>query len=123
MDSFIFPDSIWVLRIWIGFIIEPRRLRLMGSLYPFILLLMKSNDYSVTSFEWQALPRPFSVLAPMIDVTDTCFRRLVKAWSMPDVLFSEFVSADTWCNQSDVSSLCPWQSLLILGDQPDIARQ
>ncbi len=35
----------------------------------------------------------------MIDVTDTCFRRLIKEFSAPDVLYSEFVSADTWCTQ------------------------
>ena len=35
----------------------------------------------------------------MIDVTDTCFRRLVKTWGRPDVLYSEFVSADTWCRE------------------------
>ncbi len=62
---------------------------------------MNSTDYSVTSFDWQDLPRPFSVLAPMMDVTDTCFRRLIKGWSRPDVLFSEFISADTWCNQGE----------------------
>jgi tRNA-dihydrouridine synthase len=64
---------------------------------------MKSNDYSQPRFDWQDLPRPFSVLAPMIDVTDTCFRRLIKAWSKPDVLFSEFVSADNWCVQGEDS--------------------
>jgi len=60
---------------------------------------MNSNNCSMTSFDWRDLPRPFSVLAPMIDVTDTCFRRLIKEWSAPDVLFSEFVSADTWCDK------------------------
>ena len=67
---------------------------------------MNADDDSQPCFEWQDLPRPFSVLAPMIDVTDTCFRRLIKACSAPDVLFSEFVSADTWCHQGvDVESV------------------
>ena len=60
---------------------------------------MDSNNEPLMCFDWQDLTRPFSVLAPMIDVTDTCFRRLIKKWSVPDVLFSEFVSADTWCMQ------------------------
>ena len=64
---------------------------------------MTSNDYSQLCFDWQDLARPFSVLAPMIDVTDTCFRRLIKVWGGPDVLFSEFVSADTWCAQGEDS--------------------
>jgi len=67
---------------------------------------MNLNDHSQMRFDWQDLPRPFSVLAPMIDVTDTCFRRLIKGFSAPDVLFSEFVSADTWCDQgADVESV------------------
>ncbi|MCB0332754.1 MAG: tRNA-dihydrouridine synthase [Bdellovibrionales bacterium] len=43
---------------------------------------------------WKALPRPFSVLAPMEDVTDIVFRRLVRECGAPDVLFSEFTSTD-----------------------------
>lgn len=67
---------------------------------------MNLNDHSQTCFAWQDLPRPFSALAPMIDVTDTCFRRMIKGFGAPDVLFSEFVSADTWCDKGgDVESV------------------
>ncbi len=43
---------------------------------------------------WNTLPRPFFVLAPMKDVTDVAFRRLVMHFGKPDVFFTEFVSAD-----------------------------
>lgn len=40
------------------------------------------------------LPRPFFVLAPMDDVTDTVFRRIVAECARPDVFFTEFVNVD-----------------------------
>lgn len=40
------------------------------------------------------LPRPFFVLAPMDDVTDTVFRRIVAQCARPDLFFTEFVNAD-----------------------------
>lgn len=43
---------------------------------------------------WQNLPRPFFVLAPMDDVTDTVFRRVVAELGTPDVFFTEFANAD-----------------------------
>lgn len=53
---------------------------------------------------WQQLPKPFLVLAPMADVTDAPFRRMIAKYSAhtradgtvggPDVTWTEFVSAD-----------------------------
>lgn len=53
---------------------------------------------------WQALPRPFLAVAPMADVTDVAFRRMVAKYSAhtradgtvggPDVMWTEFVAAD-----------------------------
>jgi tRNA-dihydrouridine synthase len=40
------------------------------------------------------LPRPFFVLAPLDDVTDTVFRRLVGECASPDLYFTEFVNVD-----------------------------
>lgn len=40
------------------------------------------------------LPRPFFVLAPMDDVTDTVFRQIVASCCAPDLYFTEFVNAD-----------------------------
>jgi len=42
----------------------------------------------------QQLPRPFFVLAPMDDVTDTVFRQIVADCAPPDVFFTEFVNVD-----------------------------
>lgn len=40
------------------------------------------------------LPRPFFVLAPMDDVTDTVFRQIVAETAPPDLYFTEFVNVD-----------------------------
>ncbi len=40
------------------------------------------------------LPRPFFVLAPMDDVTDTVFRQIVAKIARPDLFFTEFVNVD-----------------------------
>ncbi|HUP26079.1 MAG TPA: tRNA-dihydrouridine synthase [Candidatus Limnocylindrales bacterium] len=43
---------------------------------------------------WDNLPKPFFVLAPMDDVTDTVFRRIVGQCAAPDIYFTEFVNTD-----------------------------
>lgn len=48
---------------------------------------------STDSF-WQKLQKPFFVLAPMADVTDAAYRRLIAEVGKPDVTWTEFVSAD-----------------------------
>lgn len=40
------------------------------------------------------LPRPFFVLAPMDDVTDTVFRQIVADTARPDLFFTEFANVD-----------------------------
>src|ERR1700751_1088483 len=40
------------------------------------------------------LRKPFFVLAPMADVTDPAYRRLIAECGTPDVTWTEFVSAD-----------------------------
>src|SRR5271157_4900861 len=47
---------------------------------------------------WNELPWGFSVLAPMEDVTDTVFRRIVRAAGPPDLLMTEFTSSDGLCS-------------------------
>jgi len=42
----------------------------------------------------QQLPKPFFVLAPMDDVTDTVFRQIVTDCARPDLFFTEFVNVD-----------------------------
>ena len=39
-------------------------------------------------------PKPFLVLAPMDDVTDTVFRQVVAGTAAPDLYFTEFVNVD-----------------------------
>lgn len=41
-----------------------------------------------------SLPKPFFVLAPMDDVTDTVFRQIVAGCAKPDLFFTEFVNVD-----------------------------
>ena len=46
---------------------------------------------------WKTLPRPFFALAPLADVTDPAFRRIIAKYSKPEgpaVMYTEFVSAD-----------------------------
>lgn len=40
------------------------------------------------------LPKPFLVLAPMDDVTDTVFRQVISDCAKPDLFFTEFVNVD-----------------------------
>lgn len=46
---------------------------------------------------WETLPKPFFVLAPLANVTDAAFRRVIAKYSKPagpHVFYTEFVSAD-----------------------------
>lgn len=49
--------------------------------------------FVMTSF-WLGMQRPFFALAPLDDVTDAAFRRLIAKYGKPDVMFTEFTSAD-----------------------------
>jgi nifR3 family TIM-barrel protein len=47
---------------------------------------------------WHKLPKPFFILAPMANVTDAAFRRIIAKYGRPDVFYTEFVSADGLCS-------------------------
>jgi len=49
---------------------------------------------------WKKLKnkKPFFCLAPMADVTDCAFREIITKYGKPDVLWTEFVSADGLCS-------------------------
>jgi tRNA-dihydrouridine synthase len=47
---------------------------------------------------WRRLARPITVLAPMEDVTDSVFRRIVARCGRPAVFFTEFTSTDGLCS-------------------------
>jgi tRNA-dihydrouridine synthase len=42
----------------------------------------------------EELPKPFFILAPMDDVTDTVFRQVIADIAKPDLFFTEFVNVD-----------------------------
>lgn len=52
---------------------------------------------SVEGF-WGSVPRPALVLAPMADVTDAAFRRIIAKYGKPDVIWTEFVSVAGLCS-------------------------
>jgi nifR3 family TIM-barrel protein len=43
---------------------------------------------------WQGLAKPFFIQAPMEDVTDVAFRTLITRFGKPNVMYTEFTSAD-----------------------------
>lgn len=47
---------------------------------------------------WKKLKRPILALAPMADVTDAAFRKLIAKYGKPDVMWTEFVSCDGLCS-------------------------
>lgn len=47
---------------------------------------------------WHDLPRPFFILAPMEAVTDVVFRHVVAEAARPDVFFTEFTNASSYCS-------------------------
>lgn len=43
---------------------------------------------------WKNLPKPFFALAPMYDVTDAAFRKIIAKYGKPHVFYTEFTSTD-----------------------------
>ena len=43
---------------------------------------------------WQKIKKPIFCLAPMADVTDCAFRKIICKYGKPDIFWTEFVSAD-----------------------------
>jgi tRNA-dihydrouridine synthase len=54
---------------------------------------------------WTSLPKPFFVLAPMANVTDSVFRTIIAKYGKPDVTWTEFVSADGLCSPKGKKNL------------------
>jgi len=53
---------------------------------------------------WNKLPKPFFILAPMESVTDVVFRHVIAHAGKPDVFFTEFVNASSFCSKKGVHS-------------------
>ena len=51
---------------------------------------------------WKNLQKPIFVLAPMANVTDVAFRRIIAKYGKPDVTWTEFVSADGLALASEI---------------------
>ena len=47
---------------------------------------------------WRALPRPFFMLAPMANVTDTAFRQVIATHGRPNLMVTEFTSCEGLCS-------------------------
>lgn len=48
---------------------------------------------------WQNISRPIFILAPMEDVTDTVFRRIISSVGRPHLYFTEFTNVDGFLSQ------------------------
>lgn len=53
---------------------------------------------------WDELPRPFYILAPMEAVTDVVFRHVVDSAARPDIFFTEFTNAASYCSEKGIHS-------------------
>jgi len=83
---------------------------------------------------WDRLKKPFFVLAPMADVTDAAFRRIIATYGKPDVMWTEFVSADGLIRATDIGKKKLLRDLLyteaerpivaqLFGSHPEYMRQ
>ncbi|BCX16188.1 MAG: tRNA-dihydrouridine synthase [Candidatus Parcubacteria bacterium] len=71
---------------------------------------------------WEKLPRPFFILAPMHEVTDTAFRQIVCFYKKPDVLMTEFVSADGLCHPSSQKRIINYYLKFSQKERPIVAQ-
>ena len=69
---------------------------------------------------WKELNKPFFVLAPMADVTDTVFRQIIAKHSHPDAMFTEFVSCDGLCSKGKENLLHNLQ--FVPSERPIVAQ-
>lgn len=53
---------------------------------------------------WNDLPKPFFILAPMEAVTDVVFRHVVAKAGAPDIFFTEFTNAASYCSRKGIHS-------------------
>jgi len=50
------------------------------------------------------MPKPFYILAPMEAVTDVVFRHVIAVAAKPDIFFTEFVNASSFCSEKGIHS-------------------
>jgi tRNA-dihydrouridine synthase len=85
----------------------------------------------MTNF-WKNLPQPFFILAPMEAVTDVVFRHVIDKAARPDIFFTEFTNAASYCSEKGAHStqgrltFTPDEQPIVAqiwGNQPDQFRQ
>lgn len=70
---------------------------------------------------WHELPTPFFALAPMEAVTDVVFRHVVARAARPDIFFTEFTNASSFCSQAGIQSTRG--RLAFTGDEQPVVAQ
>ncbi len=63
-----------------------------------------ANVFLMTSF-WNTLNKPFFASAPMKDVTDVAYRKLMAQVGKPDVVWTEFVAADGLYHTREIAKI------------------
>ncbi len=77
---------------------------------------------------WNTLPKPFMALAPMADVTDPAYRKLIAETARPDVMWTEFVSADGLFHTREKKGMVDGENPLVRdleyteGERPIVAQ-
>lgn len=54
---------------------------------------------------WKDLPKPFFILAPMEDVTDIVFRKVIDHAGAPDVYFTEFTNSESFSHPEGMKAM------------------
>ncbi len=54
---------------------------------------------------WQDLPKPFFILAPMEDVTDIVFRKVIDSAAPADVYFTEFTNSESFLHPEGLKAI------------------
>ncbi len=75
---------------------------------------------------WQEIPKPIFALAPLANVTDAAFRRVIAKYSKPSgpaVFYTEFVSADGLCRANKEGRAKLMRDLLFTEEERPIVAQ
>ena len=84
-------------------------------------MICSKRGISMKENFWNDLPKPFFVLAPMEDVTDTVFRHVVAEAGRPDVFFTEFTNSESYCHPDGIQSV-RGRLLFTEDEQPIVAH-
>jgi nifR3 family TIM-barrel protein len=72
---------------------------------------------------WEELQKPILTLAPLANVTDAAFRRVIAKYGKPDVFYTEFVSADGLCLAHEEGKAKLMRDLLFTEEEHPIVAQ